>query len=780
MSAVFEGIRVLEVGDSPAVAIAGQYLADYGARVTRLEPAAPDRVRRSQAARAYHRGKSSLLADIETIEGRRELQASLEESDVLLLGASPVTLTGPGLDYAALAARQPALVYALISPLGTEGPYAGVDGGEDVANALNGHSGTQAAFEGPPVYMVSPVAAHAAGVATAGAIAVALLHRRRTGLGQRIDMSMLAGGLLTFPDGIVRRDGRNTYADIGVERYPLGTWPLFRVYETADGYLVLGVATERLWFHFALFVDHPEWIGDPRLEGAPWAIGSEGRAFLQAELTALFRTRRSDEWLTSFRSAGVPAAPILGGSDFLQSEHVAANEMCIEVADPDIGPTGQVGPPIRFHRPPAVVCGGAPHAGERRPVTPRIAWPAPAADGLSGHPLSGVKVLNLSGHIAGSYGPTLLADLGADVVKVESKDGDAFRPLGLGFAVYNRGQRVMVLDLKRPEAHEIVLVAARETDVVVENFRLGTAARLGLDYETLSAVNPRLIYLTASGYGSRGPRAGEAGFDALFQGEAGFMRAQGGPDGPPVMLCSSVCDFTTGLLGAVAVMFGLWEREISGRGQHIETSLMNAALAIRTGDLVLSPNVPARRSGGRDLRGLNPLQRFYPAADGWVFVDASTPERYASLAACVLPSAAHPPYDLALAEAVDGPLAAALTFAFNQATVAHALACLAAAGVPAVPVVPASGALAHEQVIANRLVDTRCHPNLGVLETAFGMPRFAAMPSTTPLPAPMTAEHTVEILGELGLEQPRIAELLARGIAVQGSLEEERGRFIMT
>lgn len=776
MASVFSGIRVVELGSSLAAAIAGQYLADNGAWVLKVEEPGGDARRAESSFHAYNRGKSSMPADL--VLERESIRSEIANTDVVLVGLTAARARALGFDEQTIRTARPDVVYVAITPAGSEGPYADVEGDEAFADAINGLSGTQAGFEGPPIFFTLPVAAHAAGLEAAGAVAVGLMLRLRTGRGIGIETSMVAGGLTMFPEGLVNVDGKNSMAEFDVDKFPLGNFPVFRVYRASDGYLALACGNEQFWYRLCLTIGRPEFIGDPRLEGAPWAIGAEGRRYLQDELERTFATRPHDEWIALLRAADVPVAPTLEGEHFLQTEQVMANGMRIEVVDEALGSTEQVGPPIRFERTPAAVARGAPAPGQRsEPPAPAVR-PTPSG-ALPPHPLESVRIVNLAGYIAGAYAPTLLADLGAEVIKVESRDGDPFRPLGWSFATFNRGQRVMVLDLKHPEAREIVLDLVRDADVVVENYRPGTAKRLGLDYETLSATNPRLVYLSAYAYGSRGRRAGDPGFDTLLQAESGVMQAQGGRGAAPVYYTSAVCDYTTAALGAAGVMFALFERESSGSGQHIEVTLMNAGLALQTGNLVLSAMTSAVNRGGRDLRGISPLYRYYRCADGWLFLDARGPASYTALQD-VLAAAAYPDHASATAQPVDGPLATSIAAAVAEQATDPLAASLRAAGIVAVKAISAAAALASPQIVANGLAETHQHALWGDMMMPFGMPRFAGMPSIVRRPAPMTAEHTTEILRERGLSDAAITNLLARGVAVQGTIEEERSRIVLS
>src|SRR5499427_6156177 len=204
-------------------------------------------------------------------------------------------------------------------------------------------------------------------------------------------------------------------------------------------------------------------------------------------------------------------------------------------------------------------------------------------------PLAGVRVVDLTSYIAGSYGAMMLADMGASVVKVEALEGDSFRELP-GFFGWNRGKRSIALNLKDPDGRAIVHRLAVAADVVMENMRPGVVERLGVDYATLRALNPRIIYSSVTAFGGDGPYRDRPGFDPLIQAMSGVMAIQGF-GGPPQYVRTAITDYYAAALGCQAVLAALFVRERTGLGQRVETSLLNAGLALQSGNIV---DYPAR------------------------------------------------------------------------------------------------------------------------------------------------------------------------------------------
>ncbi|VVD95853.1 Acetyl-CoA:oxalate CoA-transferase [Pandoraea pneumonica] len=255
---------------------------------------------------------------------------------------------------------------------------------------------------------------------------------------------------------------------------------------------------------------------------------------------------------------------------------------------------------------------------------------APAAG-----PLDGVRVLDLSAYIAGPYGCTLLADQGAEVIKIEPPTGDNLRkyPSTLAaesraFLGVNRGKRGLVLDLKQPEALAVLRRLVEAADVLVHNFRPNVPARLGIGYEQLREVNPRLIYCAVTGYGDTGPNKDKAGYDQVLQTMTGMCAMQGKADGPPEILYGSVVDYYAASLVAAGVSSALFARERTGQGQYVGVSLLRSALAMQSARMVWADDEP--RDVGRDMRS-GGITGIHPTREGYLYISANTPHFWLAL-----------------------------------------------------------------------------------------------------------------------------------------------------
>jgi crotonobetainyl-CoA:carnitine CoA-transferase CaiB-like acyl-CoA transferase len=250
-------------------------------------------------------------------------------------------------------------------------------------------------------------------------------------------------------------------------------------------------------------------------------------------------------------------------------------------------------------------------------------------------PLSGVRVLDLSAYIAGPYGCALLADQGAEVIKIEPPVGDNLRkyPSTLAsesraFLGVNRSKRGVVLDLKDPTDRERLLALVRTADVLVHNFRPEVPGRLGIAYEQLQAINPRLVYCAVTGYGDSGPLKNKAGYDQVLQTMTGMCTLQGPHGGPPEILYGSVVDYYAAALVSGGVSSALYEREKSGLGQYVGVSLLRSAMAMQSARLVWADSEP--REVGRDMRS-GGITGIHPTRDGWIYISANTPHFWTAL-----------------------------------------------------------------------------------------------------------------------------------------------------
>lgn len=386
-----------------------------------------------------------------------------------------------------------------------------------------------------------------------------------------------------------------------------------------------------------------------------------------------------------------------------------------------------------------------------------------------GGPLAGIRVLDLSSYIAGPYGCTLLADLGADVVKIESPEGDTLRkyPSTLptesrAFLGVNRGKRGLALDLKKPEGLAVLKRLVGKSDVLVHNFRPSVPPRLGIDYASLRAVNPRLVYCALSGYGETGPLREKAGYDQVLQSLTGMCAMQGPDADHPQILYGSVVDYYAASMLAFAVSSALFERSRTGEGRAVDVSLLRSALTMQSARFVWAEGEPA--DVARDMRS-GGVTGIHPTKQGSLYLSANTPHFWSAL--CELTGleaiAKDERYDTVKKRARHADeIVPRLREALATRT---ALEWEARFGerVPCAAVRTVEEMFDHPQVIAEELIATYEHPKAGRFRGFREPVRFGGEPAPTPRAAPLFGEHARELLAEAGYAAAEIDSLVATG-----------------
>lgn len=373
--------------------------------------------------------------------------------------------------------------------------------------------------------------------------------------------------------------------------------------------------------------------------------------------------------------------------------------------------------------------------------------------------LDGLRVVDLTQVMAGPFCTMLLADLGADVIKIEPPGGDLSRSMGgdrlklkgddrAPFMALNRNKRSVVLDLRLPDDLQQLHALVRDADVFVENFRPGVAAKLGIGYEAVKAINPRLVYASISGFGQTGPYADRPGFDLIAQGMAGIMSVTGTPGGDPVKAGVPVSDLAAGLYAATAILAALHARERTGEGQWVETSLFEAALGLsvwESTEYFATGDPPQALGSAHRLSA--PYQAFR-ASDGWLTIAALTPAHWERLCAVLgRPDLATDPRFATNAQrmAHRDDLVVDIEAALSSGTVEDWVTRLLAEGVPAGPLYDYAQVFGDPHVAARRMVETVDHPVAGSVRT-LGIPvKMTGTPAEVRLPPPLLGQHSSEL-----------------------------------
>ncbi|MGH8988051.1 MAG: CoA transferase [Acidimicrobiales bacterium] len=648
-----DGVRVVDLSVGVAGPLAGMMLADHGADVVKVEPDGGDPARTRAGFHVWNRGKRAAKFDAGSDGAWRWLGELVEHADVVLAGTSR-----PGVTYEMLSARgiSPArdAVWVVLAPyLLGDTPWATEKESASLLYANLGHAWNQGSYDGNPVDCVYPIPLYVQGLWAATVAAAGLVGRAR---GWRSEGPFCIGGahaaVLSSPGAFLVRRGAAPVERLGG---PRGALPNYRCYQCKDGrWLFLGAYNDRFVFRALHALGLERLIADGRLAGEPGRVRlAENFAWLDAEIAAVLQGRTREAWLEALRVADVPVGPVRSREEW--PEHPQVRALGLVTAREPYGAPGAEMPgiPVELSETPGFVSRSAPGtpaawgvAGwEQRP--PRAAergegreeLPRTARGGLL--PLEGLRAVDLGTVIAGPYAGTLLGELGCEVLKIERPPGgDDARAISggpgrSGFSAYNRRQRSVVLDLRHERGRDVLSAILALSDVVIENFRPQVSARLGLGWEELGERHPSLTLVSISAFGTVGPFGALPGFDPIVQAISGIMRAQGGGDetASPTLLTVPVNDVVASLLGAFGACASLLARARGGRGQRVEVTLAGAATLLQSEELVRGPaaHLRPRHEGARDYKGRSPLNRYYRAADGWVFVDGRYPEDLGAL-----------------------------------------------------------------------------------------------------------------------------------------------------
>jgi crotonobetainyl-CoA:carnitine CoA-transferase CaiB-like acyl-CoA transferase len=396
------------------------------------------------------------------------------------------------------------------------------------------------------------------------------------------------------------------------------------------------------------------------------------------------------------------------------------------------------------------------------------------ADTTNDGALAGIRVLELANFMAGPFCGMLLADMGAEVIKVENPAvGDYTRTTppfvngeSAGFMTLNRNKKSVTLNLKAPAGKALFLELAATADVILENFRPGTMTDLGIDYEAVRAVRPDVIYCSASGFGQTGPYSQRPGFDLILQGMSGIMSITGEPEGAPVKVGVPIADLACALFGSYAILTAYVARQKTGQGQYIDLSLFESAVALgvwETSGYYATGEVPGRLGSAHRVSA--PYQAFR-TKDGYITLGATTPNQWPKLCQAIgKPELEHDPRFATNADrkANDALLAEIIESALVTESSQHWLALFE-------PHFPCGLLNTYEQVLADPHLQARGfllemeHPKAGPVRTTGFVPKLSGTPARIYRPAPVLGQHNQEILGSIGHDAASIKRLKTTGI----------------
>lgn len=786
MAGPLQGLRILEVATGVAAPYAGRLLAGLGAEVIKVEPPAGDRTRfdgpfpgdvtdpeRSGLFLHLNAGKRSLVLDL---PGERDaLGPLLEGADVLLAGSTLGELRAWGLEPGQVAAAHPALVVTAVTQFGLSGPYAEFAGEELIAYALSGYMSLTGARDRKPIKAYCELIQYQAGVHAALGTMAALFARAFAG-GQLVDVAAMEAGTFLlggveqtayFYGRVERRNGTRLLGFPREHSYPSTIRPC------RDGYVHVHSNNRHLDLLAAL-IPHPRLL-DPEVLGAMMGHADEIDAICDEWLA----TRDRREIVAQAQALRLPFTEVMTPGEVLQDAHHRARGSFVSVQHPSGLAVEQPGAPMRFAKTPWVT-GPAPLLGQHTAASLREGFrtPAAASPPLRGpKPLSGLRVLDFTNAIAGPIATAALADLGAEVIKVEApgarprraagvaplQEGAADRPWDriLLYSEVNHGKRAVSLDVARPAGRDLFLRLVATADVVVENFSPRVLENLGLGYDALTAAREDIILVSMPAFGRSGPYRDRGSYGPGVDAMSGLSHLTGYPDGPPMKPGNFFCDQNAGIHAAFATLCAVRHRFLTGEGQHVELAMIEGEF-----QLLADAYMDFAMNGRERMRAANAHPRFAPhdvfpcaGEDAWVAIAAMDDEHWRALLRVVgAPGLA--------AVARRSPEVEAAIASWTRGRTPHAaMHALQAAGVPAGAVLDAGQILVDPHVRARDGYEYVDWPHVGPTPYPRVAFRLARTPVPVSGPAPAFAQDNAAIFGgELGLAPGELAALEAEGV----------------
>ena len=789
MAGALDGITVLDMSHGMAGAMATMFMCDNGAKVVRIDDPSRADLRRDPGYMVWDRGKKSVFLDLWPGPEAADLDnfhRLVRRADALVESYAPSSPLQSVVDYDKLSSMNPGLVHTSITAYGKSGPLKDEPAIDDLVVARVGILDTTPGFRPGPPHLVHPVASVGAALLAAMGTVAALFARERTGRGRKVDTSLMAGALIFAPKVTAEKMASRRYTG-----QPAGGGPFYSVMECADGQWVqLGCVHQGFIDLAAGVMDLADVIKETKFGGGHTPESEEARQELFDIVAVVIGTKTYEEWAEIFEEADVPYARICEIEEAFDNPQVRVNQMVTEVDDPVVGRVMQMGVPIHLSETLAAIKGPRPVPGHHtdevlsqlKEAGPGEDIPPTTGDGdLLDPPLLGVKVLEFTNVLAGPTVGKLWSDLGADVIKLESLNGDISRPgLSFGFVYLNSNKRSISVDAKTSEGREVTRRLAAQADILLANMRPGAAERMGVGNDVLKELNPDIIETHVTAFGWDGPYAHRAGVDPLAQAWTGMQRAQGGHGNPPVFLGGlAPTDYTGGALGALGGVMALLARERTGTAQRVNTNLLNAAILLSSHAFLGYEEKPPRRLADKGQYGLGALHRLYETSEGWLYLVAENDGEWPALCRALDRDDLADDVRFASAQARranDAALADTLSQLFRGQSRDEWVEGLSRAGVPCAPVVEeyAKSFYSDPQAIANDMVGSRGHVSLGKMKYGRNLVRFGRTPDVPGRPTPLLGEQTREVLEGAGYTEAEVDRLYEMGVVKTRTPSEER------
>jgi len=807
-------LKVVELGSMVSAPFCTKLLASLGAEVIKIEkPGTGDDARRIGPFRQdnpdpecsglflyLNAGKLGVTLNLETDGGLSAFRALIRDADILVENNLPREMERLGLTYEELQAPNPGLIMTSITPFGYTGPYRDYQ----ATDLISFHAGGLGYITPRPVVGLPDkgplrarghIADFIAGLDAAAGTLCALYERDRSGTGQHLDISeqeSVAVSVATLFAGYSYTG--NTPARVGAAPYqPVAMLPC------KDGYVDIQCMTDEQWMRLVEVMGDPDWAHLDIFKDV--FSRAENWQSLQPLLADWLSTRGKHEFYLEAQAKRVPSAPVNTVEDIVGSDHLAARGFFVESEHPVAGTLTYPGPLMKLSGTPQDTAQRAPLLGEHNEsvlggrlgysredlsrVRNAVVVEHEQGDGATGvSALTGLRVLDFSWVWAGPICTMLLADMGAEVIKIESNrrlDTSRIVPpfpdgiqkgldSGGQFNTYNRSKKSCTLDLTQPEAKEIARELVKVSDVVVENFSAGVMTRLGLGYEHCRAVKPDIIYLSLSGYGATGPCRDYVSYGMQLQAFSGLASLTGYMGGPPRNLGTPISDTVGGLSGVIGILAALHHRDITGEGQNIDVSQCEVLVALcpeAVLDYMLNGRVQGPAGNHDGTMAPHGVYRC-KGENNWVAIAVTTEAEWQAFCEVIgrpdLPG--DPRFGSASLrcqhqEELDA-IASAWTVQHSDYNAMHTIQ---AAGVPASAVLSNAQMVHDPHLAARKFIVEDDHPATGKRAISGFSWRLSRTPGQVQGHAPLMGQHNESVLrGLLGISRERFQELMDRRV----------------
>ncbi|WP_407121394.1 CaiB/BaiF CoA transferase family protein [Bradyrhizobium sp. STM 3561] len=801
---VLSHMRVIEIGSSAAASYCARLFADFGADVQKVEPPVGDGLRRSapltpggQSAwfAFLNFNKSSIIIDANDPDAITRLTKLIEDCDVLVDGRDVDAAECPSIDVAAIRKRRPELIHLGVSWFGQEGPYAGFAATDSAVRALAGLVKLVGPLEGPPLQAPDFQTGIVAGLWGFIAAASSTLAKQRGGAGRSWSLNTFESSLVLTEylmcEAFVRGD---VMQRLGINRF----WPSFPVgiYDTKQGWLGVTLQTPAQWLAFCDMLGLSELSNDPALLSGEDRLQHMDQIDLQ--FAPQLKTRTAQEWFAEGLKRKIPIVPLPEIADLLEDSEKKARGAIVPIfMSNEQGLTA--GSMQRLTLTPPRRGGRVPAPGEqqvrsntRRHLSNSGAQSSGSID-ADRQPLHGMRVIDFSMGWAGPLCTRTLADLGADVIKIEAiQYPDWFRGVDrrpdyvdaemyerrARFSILNRNKRGITLDLKRPKGHALAKRLIAGADVVVDNYSVDVLSKLGLGYDELRTLNPRLVMMSMSAFGANSVHRDCRAYGSTLEQGSGLPGVIGSPDGPPLMSHTAFGDPIGGLNGCAAVLVALLHVHSTGQGQFIDLAQIECMMPF------VAPWMTVQSIGGTPpIRYGNRHPQFVPhgcfrcaGEDSWIVVAATDSEMWHRLALLIGrpdwakdDSLKSTEARRGIESAIEMEIAGWTLSRDADTAMSELQSAKVAAGVARLPIDllkdPHLRSRAYLQEVERAFIGLHPQPSMPIRE--------GGGPHSIRTAAPTLGQHNREILSELlGLSESEIAELAREGIIGTKMLSE--------